>query len=382
LLRREILRKSVHLASILVPPLSGILGKPLIISLLAFVSLLYALSEFLRVRKKSWMVSSSFSRIYYPLLREDEVSKGPAMAPLYLSLGVIICLTIFPEPIGYASIAIVSLGDGLGGLERILRGYGKNPSAIDRLRSSSLSFAAALMGASFFVSPLSAFFAVLLAAFLEAFSRCQTRKIDDNLAVPIASALFLQAFAFMDFEAQALNFLKEIDRAFYWFIAAHRIVAFNEVFRILDWLTILLLLPLIILHALNSGFKKTVPFLFLLAIAVSSAFMLKLVFKSPRPCNYYGGEGSIVQKGDYGFPSSHGAIAGLLFGYSIPYEGSRSRRLWWIRILKATIGFLIIFQSLYNGIHWLTDILAGLALGIFISKSIGSLLLEKGRSSS
>ncbi|MBS7627732.1 phosphatase PAP2 family protein, partial [Candidatus Bathyarchaeota archaeon] len=302
------------MASVLIPFLSGLLGKAIVISLLTFVSVLYASIEYFRIRRKASMASSPLMRLYYPLLRDDEVSKGPAMAPLYLSLGVIACLSIFPDPIGYSSIVILSLGDGLGGLERILRGYAKNSSFMDRLRGSSLSFSVALLGASFFISPLSALFAVLLAAAIEACNRKENLKIDDNFTIPMVSALSLLALEYIDFETSTLNFLQEVDRDAYWFFASNRIEALNPVFRIFDWFTILLLVPIIILHALNSDMKKTVSFLFILGTIISMTITLKIVFQRPRPCTFYGGEGSILQKENYGFPSTHSALAAFLFG--------------------------------------------------------------------
>ncbi|MEM3693988.1 MAG: phosphatase PAP2 family protein [Candidatus Bathyarchaeia archaeon] len=377
-MKREVLRKSIHIASILVPFLSGALGKLIVISLLMVASVLYASIEYLRIRKKASKAPFVIVKLYYPLLREDEVSKGPAMAPLYLSLGVIVCLSIFPEPIGYASIVILSLGDGLGGLERILRGYGKNSSSMDRLRGASLSFFVALLGASFFVSHLSAFFAVLLAATIEAYSTKENVKIDDNFTIPLVSALSLLSMEYIDFETNITNFFQEVDRATYWFIASNRIEGLNPVFRVFDWLTIIFLIPIIILHALNSDAKKTGSFLFLLGTIISTTFTLKIVFQRPRPCTFYGGEGSILQKEDYGFPSSHSALSALLFGYRPSFRDERSRRLW--RLLTSILGFLIVLQSLYNGIHWFTDVLAGFALGIFIVESLGS-FFEKGTGS-
>ncbi|MBS7627586.1 phosphatase PAP2 family protein, partial [Candidatus Bathyarchaeota archaeon] len=117
--------------------------------------------------------------------------------------------------------------------------------------------------------------------------------------------------------------------------------------------------------------KKTVSFLFILGTIISMTITLKIVFQRPRPCTFYGGEGSILQKENYGFPSTHSALAAFLFGCRPSIRNKGLRRIW--RLLTSILGFLIVLQSLYNGIHWLTDVIAGWALGIFIVESIGSL---------
>ena len=75
----------------------------------------------------------------------------------------------------------------------------------------------------------------------------------------------------------------------------------------------------------------------------------------------------------YSFPSSHATFSTLVFGFLavlIAREIPLTRR--WIVYLAAAFMIVpIAFARLYLGVHWLTDTLAGLCLGLIWVAALG-----------
>jgi len=88
--------------------------------------------------------------------------------------------------------------------------------------------------------------------------------------------------------------------------------------------------------------------------------LLKIVIAAPRPMGLYDGVSA------YSFPSSHASLSVAVYGFLavlIARELSPARR--WIPYIGAALLVIpISFTRLYLGAHWLSDVLAGLALGL------------------
>lgn len=96
--------------------------------------------------------------------------------------------------------------------------------------------------------------------------------------------------------------------------------------------------------------------------AVTFIELAKTVFERSRPPT----ETAIIQVQSYSFPSGHSYFAGVYYGL-ITYFWARSLKKWWQRGVVFGLGLtgiiLLSFSRVYLGVHWPTDVLAGLASG-------------------
>lgn len=87
---------------------------------------------------------------------------------------------------------------------------------------------------------------------------------------------------------------------------------------------------------------------------------LKLAFHRPRP------ELAFLHLDTYSFPSGHSTVATATFGALAfllwPRLGTARRRVVLVATTVCLVG-LVAFSRLYLGVHYLSDVLAGLALG-------------------
>jgi undecaprenyl-diphosphatase len=90
--------------------------------------------------------------------------------------------------------------------------------------------------------------------------------------------------------------------------------------------------------------------------------MLKYVFHRSRPA----WDDPILMIGSFGFPSGHAMSATLLYGFLAAF-GVRKVQAWRWRVLAVlAAGLLVVligFSRLYLGVHYLSDVLAGMAAG-------------------
>jgi len=72
----------------------------------------------------------------------------------------------------------------------------------------------------------------------------------------------------------------------------------------------------------------------------------------------------------FSFPSGHAATAAVFFGLMIylfkdEFKSVIGKRIF--IVVCAIIALLVSYSRIYLGVHWLSDVLAGIALGVFIA---------------
>lgn len=185
LLKREIFREAIHLGGFLVPFISiYLLNRYLVAFIVFLVTLLYTASELARTRGINFPVTSA---ITWSAATKPEMYEF-VTAPIFLAIGTMLALVLFPEPVGYASIAILTLGDVFATL--FGKGLGRNAFRFNkgkRIEGSISGFIIAFLGASLFVNPLKALVGAAIGMFVE----CLPTPISDNLTIPLASGIAL-----------------------------------------------------------------------------------------------------------------------------------------------------------------------------------------------
>lgn len=98
--------------------------------------------------------------------------------------------------------------------------------------------------------------------------------------------------------------------------------------------------------------------------------LLKLVFQRPRPAAFFGYQ----EPSTFSFPSGHAVVSVCFYGALAAILAGRTRspgrrRLWYAA--AAVLVLLIGFSRIYLGVHYLTDVVGGYALGLAILLGIG-----------
>jgi dolichol kinase len=113
--------------------------------------------------------------------------------PIYLALGVILSLLLFPAPINYASVAIVFLGDSAASIFGKL--FGKTAFPLNKGKSLEgflAGFALAFLSATIFLRPIQAFVGAVIGMFVESLPL----PVNDNLSTPLATGVVLSFLPF------------------------------------------------------------------------------------------------------------------------------------------------------------------------------------------
>ena len=183
--RSEVIRESIHIGSFSVSFVCIYLLKSYLVSfLILLITLLYIASEVARLQGINFPI---FSTVTWKAANKPEFYEF-ATAPVFFALGLMFSLILFPAPASYASIAILTLGDGSAtifgrkfGSVRFPFNKGKN------LEGSIFGFLFASLGAMFFVDPMKALTGAAVAMLIE----CLPLPVSDNLTIPLASGLVL-----------------------------------------------------------------------------------------------------------------------------------------------------------------------------------------------
>jgi len=183
--RGELIRQMIHISSFLVTLVSKyFLGIHIAVSLIFAVTMLYIASEFARVQGAKFSIVSA---ITWKAARKPELYEF-ATAPILFALGIMVSLVLFPEPVNYASVAILTFGDGFATI--FGKKFGKTVVPFNkgkRLEGSVFGFAFAFLGALIFLNPEKALIGAVVGMLIEVLPL----PIDDNLTIPLVTGLAL-----------------------------------------------------------------------------------------------------------------------------------------------------------------------------------------------
>jgi undecaprenyl-diphosphatase len=103
-----------------------------------------------------------------------------------------------------------------------------------------------------------------------------------------------------------------------------------------------------------------------------STILIKYLVEQERPVF------SLIRVYDFSFPSGHATLSTIFFLLMIYFFYKKIERRW-LRILYVSVNIfalvLVSFSRIYLDVHWLSDVVAGFALGVFWV-SLAMILLE------
>ncbi|HID38421.1 MAG TPA: hypothetical protein EYP36_02770 [Calditrichaeota bacterium] len=183
---RELKRKSIHLATSAIPVAYYFwLTREQILFLSVFLTIGFFTADILRM--KFALAEKYFIRIFSPLLRKSEVRRRFTGAS-FLFLGITITVAAFTREIAIPAILLVTIADSMAAL--VGKWYGRH-KLFNKTVEGTLSFTAIsfLLVAYFWGWSL----LVLLIAIPIALVELLGEKVNDNLTIPVISALLMQA---------------------------------------------------------------------------------------------------------------------------------------------------------------------------------------------
>ncbi len=123
----------------------------------------------------------------------------------------------------------------------------------------------------------------------------------------------------------------------------------------------LVILPIIALYMYFRKDKDVFSFVAATVIFFIISDAIKMIVREPRPCslaelswiNHVGCEAS------FSFPSNHAAVLTGLYAFIGKYKYIRIAYIAWL--------LLVLFGRVYLGVHYLTDVIAGVLLSVFLA---------------
>jgi len=180
----EVIRETIHIGGILVPLFCVYLLDYHIAAILVLLfTLFYIASEIARLEGINFPVIHAITR----RAASEQELHGFTLDPVSFASGIFFSLILFPVPINYASIAILTLGDSAA----IIFGkkFGKTVFPFNkgkRVEGTVFGFFFAFAGALIFVNePVEA----LIGAAVGMLAECLPIPVSDNLTIPLVSGL-------------------------------------------------------------------------------------------------------------------------------------------------------------------------------------------------
>ncbi len=159
----------------------GIINKEIILAVLIIGIILSSLSRNMKI--------PIIHQLLQEFEREKELKAFPGKGIILYIAGVYITSILFSKDIALASIMILALGDSVSHLFGLHFGKIKHPlSKTKFLEGTVAGFAFGFIGALFFVRPVEAFLASLIAMIFEAVEiKIGAEQVDDNLIIPVVA---------------------------------------------------------------------------------------------------------------------------------------------------------------------------------------------------
>ena len=179
----DFIREDIHASGFFMPVIAGLIGIPVVASVIILISIVYTVSELSRLEGRELPLVSAITR---HAASQSELY-GFAAAPLYFAFGIVATLLLFPNHLGSAAIAMFCFGDSaaslFGGLISTSLPFNKGKT----WEGSLAGFIFAFLAGSFFVSPWLALAGAAIAMTIEVLPL----PVNDNVLIPVITGATL-----------------------------------------------------------------------------------------------------------------------------------------------------------------------------------------------
>ena len=179
----DLVREDIHASGFFMPVIAGLIGIPVVASIIIAVSIVYTVSELSRLEGRELPLVSAITR---HAASQSELY-GFAAAPLYFAFGIVATLLLFPTLAGGAAIAMFCFGDSasslFGGLISTSLPFNKGKT----WEGSLAGFFFAFLAGSFFVPPVLALAGAAIAMTIEVLPL----PVNDNVLIPVITGAAL-----------------------------------------------------------------------------------------------------------------------------------------------------------------------------------------------
>lgn len=185
-LKNELLRKSIHLSSSVIPVSYYFLSREIEIIMLSVLSLIMIIIDVVRVKNVNF--KNIYLKFLKPILRnhEHENEKTLFTGGTYIVIAYLVCVIFFPKAISITSMFIVIFPDSLAAI--VGKVYGKHFIGNKTIEGSSAFFITGIIVVM--LSPkvtdsISEYYIAFVCVLLTTFFELLTLKIDDNISIPL-----------------------------------------------------------------------------------------------------------------------------------------------------------------------------------------------------
>lgn len=126
-------------------------------------------------------------------------------------------------------------------------------------------------------------------------------------------------------------------------------------------LSILIMIGIVYFLIKKQWRYATISFLSISGGLAITAFVKEIVLR-PRP------EFAIITETDFSFPSGHSVAVAIFFTLLVYFFARKIKHLVWRELFITASVLLVVLAAvcrLYLGVHWLSDVVAGISLGLF-----------------
>ncbi len=183
--KKELLRKSFHISSILLPLSYYFIfqNRKMMFLILIPLTIIALIIDIARLEHKTF--KRIFLNLVGLLLRKHEIHNFTGAT--YLMISAVLCIGFFPKEIAVVSLAFLAIGDTLAALVGIPFGKRKILNTSKSLEGSLACFAGCFVFGLLFLHPAGA----IIGAFTATVAEFSWIPIDDNIKIPIASGLVM-----------------------------------------------------------------------------------------------------------------------------------------------------------------------------------------------